>query len=209
MVTAQPEQPETASTTVQPRYTPAELALAEADLATLEQMTQSLKAMPLEDQPLEPLIEGYRNLAEDPQVMADTSDAALINQRIDLLSLQRDLQNTLLNLNRTQQRVQDMDAEQQTAITDLPIEQLDAVGRLIASPIFDGQSLPLLHRLIDLANGQIIAYVDPTQYPQVTRYLNQIVGIVGESRYDEALKLRVLEPAQMIVLTPQAARQAP
>jgi hypothetical protein len=69
----------------------------------------------------------------------------------------------------------------------------DAVGRLLASAVYDGVNLPRLYRLVDPASGRTIAYVDPGAAPQAAGHLGAVVGIRGAARFDPSLKLRLFD----------------
>ena len=78
----------------------------------------------------------------------------------------------------------------------------DAVGRLLASSVYDGRTLPRMYRLVDQATGRSLAYVRPESPVDTTPYLGRLVGIIGETAYDPALKLSVIAVDEIDPLQP-------
>ncbi len=81
------------------------------------------------------------------------------------------------------------------------------VGILNASSIYDGKRLPLLYRLVDPAVGQTVAYVTAKNPAQLATMLGTLVGIRGEKRYDEALRVSVIDPTAVEILTTRKSGQ--
>jgi len=79
-----------------------------------------------------------------------------------------------------------------------------AVGRVAASTIYDGANLPKLFRLQDPATGRTIAYLKPDQDYALANRIDVIVGIVGDKTYDEGMRLNMITPRRIDVLTPIA-----
>jgi len=77
-----------------------------------------------------------------------------------------------------------------------------AVGRLIASTVYDGVTLPKMYRVVSLDGfGRSIGYVAPSADFEVESRLGLVVGIVGEARFDEALRLNIIKPERIDALT--------
>jgi hypothetical protein len=75
-----------------------------------------------------------------------------------------------------------------------------AVGRVAASTIYDGQSLPKLFRLQDPATGRTIAYLKPDADYALANRIDVIVGIVGDKAYEDALRLNIITPKRVDTL---------
>ena len=78
----------------------------------------------------------------------------------------------------------------------------DAVGRLLASSVYDGRTLPRMYRLIDPTTGKSLAYIKPDAPVDCTGYLGKLVGIQGATAYDPALKLKVINVKRIDHLGP-------
>jgi len=76
-----------------------------------------------------------------------------------------------------------------------------AVGRLNASAIYDGRRLPMLFRLQEPGEGPTIAYVVPSSAMPLGEYTGQLVGVVGRTRYDEGLRLNLITPERIEILS--------
>ena len=74
---------------------------------------------------------------------------------------------------------------------------------MASSTIYDGQSLPKLFRLQDPATGRTIAYLKPDADYALTNRIDIIVGIVGDKTYDEAMRLNIITPRRVDVLSPE------
>jgi hypothetical protein len=87
-----------------------------------------------------------------------------------------------------------------------------AVGRLVASTIYDGRSLPRMLRIQEPNTGRTVAYVRPGGDYDLTTLIDQLIGVVGEKRYDGRLRLNVIDPVLHIDLLAPATeepKQAP
>lgn len=80
----------------------------------------------------------------------------------------------------------------------------DIVGKLNASVIFTGKgTMPLLFRLQDAGGGQTIAYLIPDERYDIAAMTGLLVGIIGQSDYDEALQLNLITPRRIDLLSAQ------
>ena len=83
------------------------------------------------------------------------------------------------------------------------------IGRLIPSTVYDGTRLPLLYRVHSPEPGtsrtlgylQADANMDPTGKLDLTGKLGQIVGVVGETRFDETLKATLITATKVDVVS--------
>ena len=66
------------------------------------------------------------------------------------------------------------------------------MGRLLASSVYNGKTLPRMYRLADPATGRALAYIRPGGPVHTTRFLGRLVGVQGDRAYDPALKLKVI-----------------
>ena len=72
---------------------------------------------------------------------------------------------------------------------------------LNASTVYDGKGLPLLFRVTDPATGQSVAYIAPKDPNTLTTMLGLMVGVRGTKRYEQGLKLDVIDPGSIDILT--------
>jgi len=179
---------DTATPTVQ---TPAQsAALREVELAQLPRLEQ-----PVEDQPIDEMIAAYEAIDADALPPADQD---LLAFRLAVLEQNRQLATVLRGV---------IDARRglQTTTVIRPddarsADDYDAVGRLLASAVYNGNSLPLMFRLVDPATGRTVAYVQPGRVSDARSQLGRVVGVVGPMAYDPVLKLNVVEVREIDAL---------
>ena len=68
--------------------------------------------------------------------------------------------------------------------------------------MYDGQRLPRLYRIVNPGTGHTIAYVRPDQGYDMTGLLGQVVGVAGEKAYDGGLRLTLVTPRRIDMLSP-------
>ena len=76
-----------------------------------------------------------------------------------------------------------------------------AIGILNASAVYDGNRLPELYRLCDPMTGATIAYVEPNPDIAMGPMLGTLVGVKGGSQVDPALRVTVISPLSIDLLT--------
>src|SRR5205085_9571805 len=77
-----------------------------------------------------------------------------------------------------------------------------AVGRVAASTIYDGKGLPKMLRVQDAASGRTLAYLQPDEQYELVNLIGNLVGIVGDKTYDGSLRLNIIQPHRIDILTP-------
>jgi len=173
-----------------------EPAVVATSLAKLEAKMAPLFVMPLEEQPLDDMIAQYEAIKADDNL--SKTDQHIVATRLAALRHNKEIALGLIEIAQAQEPVDD------AAEPAEPQVNYDAVGRLLASSIYDGKTLPRMYRLTDPATGKAVAYVRPQGQINTTRFLGRLVGVQGETAYDPSLKLRVIQVKQMDML--QAAR---
>ncbi len=148
---------------------------------------------PVENAELEQLRERFLALAED--TATPRSEAIAATRRAEQIGLRVEVQRSLLEIaalkaktNADIRGVADLELAMRTR------QPWDAVGRLNASSVYNGERLPLLYRLQDQGTGQTIAYLLPTQEFDLPSMLGLLVGVKGPIRYDESLRLNLVQP---------------
>lgn len=177
-----------------------ESAANRAEFADLESIWEAVKLEPLADAELGVLRERYAELVTRPNVAGDIRQMS--KARMEQLGIKLAVQERMMTLERLrEQRGQDLDRIRAIAIALEARSDYDAVGILNASTVFDGKRLPALYRLQDPAVGQVIAYVAPKEDFELATMLGVLVGMRGDKRYDEALRVNVIEPRTVDILT--------
>lgn len=88
-------------------------------------------------------------------------------------------------------------SELKKTITELESQRhYTIIGRLVPSVVYDGQHLPMLYRIESPEPGsaRTLGYLQPDDRFDLTGKLGIVVGIEGETRFEEALKANVITP---------------
>jgi hypothetical protein len=152
-------------------------------LAELESQMEAMLELPLEDRPLDLMIARYEVLkaaGEMPQ-----ADAYRVAIHLTALRYDSEIAKGLNAIAQAREPLAPSDTQTADAVN------YDAVGRLLASSVYDGKTLPRMYRLADPATGRAMAYIRPGGSVDTTRFLGKLVGVQGERAYDPALKLNI------------------
>lgn len=161
--------------------------------AELEGKWLVMKGQSMESAELSALYAGYLTLAAEPGL--ERTIKATVATRLEQIDVQQDVQERIAQLKETKARLS-QECEQINGVASA-IEarsEYTAVGVLNASIVYDGTTLPLLFRLQDPASGQTVAYVTPGDGFQLTTMVGTLIGVKGDTAYDDALKLDTITP---------------
>ncbi|MCC7407674.1 MAG: hypothetical protein IT442_06355 [Phycisphaeraceae bacterium] len=196
-----------AATSQWPKAISPQLAAAEAKL-------REAWDLPVEQQPIDALLAAYEPLVRDPNI--PLPDRRIAASRVNLLQRNAQIAKTLSGMTSLSNKIEGRGAQsilgefkpQDAQGYQLP-PQYSVVGRLLASSVYDGMSLPRLLRLVDPATGRTVAYVDPKLVEGAAYTLGQVVGIVGEVRFDPTLRLNLIDVQKLDVLEATATSIQP
>lgn len=184
-------------------------------LDDLEVAYEALQKEAIETAEVEPLRQQYLALMDE--VRGDSPSVARYAQmRADQLKIWQELQERKGRLAALRRRAEVRNDEAEAA--RLAAETTGgyvAVGRLAASTIFEGKRLPRLLRLQDATTGRTIAYLRPgidenvADAIDLTSMLGQVIGVVGSRRFDEGLRLNLIDPRRVDLLAPAARADQP
>jgi len=151
---------------------------------------------PLSKQPIETMIGEYQAIKKTD---LPAYDRRIVEIRLQALKRNRELARTLDKIDTLEQASAEQDKQdkqdeqrREQAADTLPRHQYDAVGKLVASGVYDGENLPRLFRLIEPASGYTIGYVEPDE-TRPNAMLGRVVGIVGTKSRDRSLDLRIFD----------------
>lgn len=162
-------------------------------LSELEAKCEAMRALPLEEQPLDQMIAQYEAL--QAQGGLSQPNAYRVASRLATLRHDKRIAQGLAAIAAARE------AEPAEPVIELEVIAYDAVGRLLASSVYDGRTLPRMFRLVDPTTGRSLAYLRPSDPVDTTQYLGRLVGIQGPTAYDPALKLRIITVKQIDPLT--------
>ena len=200
-----------ASETATPEVTPpAATRPAEPKVPTLDDLESAYKLLqkePIESAEVQPLRQLYLDLgARNPN---DARIQRYSKGRAEQLQIWSDLQKKRTELQAFRDKAKMTAAEADAIHKALESSaQYVAVGRVAASTIYDGERLPKLLRLQDAATGRTIAYLKPDEKYQMVNLIGNLIGIIGDKTYDEQLRLNIINPRRVDLLTPEEDQQA-
>ncbi len=187
-----------------PVKTPEQIAFERrrATMADLEGLYTTIRGQTKAEAELHALRGRYLDLAVvasgDPEIVSKA------NGRAEQLRLEIEVQSRIIELERMKARIEgERDSIASVARAIEARSEYTVVGILNASLVYDGQRLPLLYRIQDPATGQTVAYVSPGPGFQLSTMLGNLLGVRGEKSYDEALRVDVVAPRTVDILTPR------
>ena len=207
--TSKPAQAQEATKPAEAPKPPAPPVKSEAEIAAekcrasfkdLEASFDKVRSEPTTSAEIGPMRDRYTALLSDPNAPADVrgmSEARL--KQLALLAeaqgLEQEIARSVANRERNKERYEKLKLAMEARA------DYTAVGVLNASTVYNGNRLPLLFRVTDPAAGQTVAYVAPKDANKLSTMLGTLVGIRGTKRYDEALKLNIIDPGSIDILT--------
>lgn len=185
-----------------PVKTEAEIAAEKcrASYKDLEASFEKVRGEPTTSAEIGPMRERYAALMAEANCPTDVkSMAAARVKQLELLAeaqqLEQEVAKAMASRDRNKERYEKMKLAMEARA------DYTAVGVLNASTVYNGNRLPLLFRVTDPAAGQTVAYVAPKDANKLSTMLGTLVGIRGTKRYDEALKLNIIDPGSIDILT--------
>lgn len=176
-----------------------------AALDDLERQFKSVRSQPDASAEFDALRAKYEELAEATESTGSVKGVA--NARAQQLRLLTETQYEMQSLER---RKSEQDQNKQgIAKLILDIQRradYTAIGVLNASAVYDGERLPELYRLTDPMTGATVAYVEPNADIPMGPMIGTLVGVKGGKEYDPALRISVIAPMAIDLLT---TRQSP
>lgn len=173
------------------------------ELESLEAAFAKLQNEPIESAEVLPLRDLYRALSQRAAASDAAGVARYADRRAEQLTVWGQLQERrqrLLDLEkRLEVTTEDVHASRTRAITT---GTYTAVGRLMASTIFEGQRLPRLLRLQEATTGRTLAYLKPDDAFDLAGMLGQTIGVVGERSFDPGLRIDMITPRRIDLLVP-------
>jgi hypothetical protein len=193
---------------VEPERTEARAAAPRVELVLedLEQAYERLRREPTETAEVNPLRNLYMALAESSG--ENPGVARYAEERAEQLLIWSKIQEKRQEIERIRQRIRETSSDAVAA--RLALERGSsyvAVGTIASSTIYDGDRLPMLLRLQDPGTSRTIAYLRPDGEHDLLGLIGQLVGIVGSRDYDGGLRLNVIRPERVDILTGDIANR--
>ncbi|GAB4386596.1 MAG: hypothetical protein Kow0022_16060 [Phycisphaerales bacterium] len=185
---------------------PSDGSVSKPDLTTLTLVQlntafEELRALPRDrmDAGLEELLAECRRavtkVADDPELVE------AINQRIQWLELRIRLRDQRRQIEQTLAQ-----ADQRTSELSEKVRAWQSsrsytlIGRVAPSTLYDGKRLPLMYRVESLDGPgfqRTIGYLRPPEGENYERYVGAVVGVIGQTAFDDALGVRIIKPERI------------
>ncbi len=174
-----------------------------AAFVELESRFEAASQLPVEQQPVAELLAAYEALRASETLQP--TERIVAAARVRQLNRASEIQRALGEVAAVRERIATQKTQiEQTAADRAARPNYDAVGQLLVSPVFTGEKLPRLYRLADPGSFRTICYVQLPPSVDLQKVLGRMVGVVGDTRNDPAVTLRVIEAARVDVLQADA-----
>ncbi|OAB55845.1 hypothetical protein AY599_13530 [Leptolyngbya valderiana BDU 20041] len=144
-----------------------------------------------------------RVLANTPDNEDNASVRAWLQQRLSLLEIRKQLQQTLQDVAEAQARLKEGNQESNQAMARLRDSAIyDYVGKLEKSAVYNGNRLPLMYRLVSVGEGapRTLGYIEPKEGLDLERKLGVLVGVSGGGSKRADLRLSTIDATNVVVL---------
>ncbi|MFI4882410.1 MAG: hypothetical protein ACIAQU_07485, partial [Phycisphaerales bacterium JB064] len=144
-----------------------------------------------------------RVLANTPDNQENASTRAWLQQRLSLLEIRKQLQQTLQEVAEAKARLEAGNEQSAEAMAQLQAGRIyDYVGKLEKSAVYNGDRLPLMYRLVSVGEGipRTLGYIEPREGLELDRKLGVLVGITGGATQRADLRLSTIGATTVVVL---------
>lgn len=176
-----------------------------ASLETLQSLYQQAQSQPIREAELDEVIAEFERTIGTLTGTEDQRTREFLNARLELLRLRADLQKSM----RAAEQLADVSGERRDRFErdSAALDRARAytvVGRLTPSTVYDGRRLPKMYRIqsVDEGFARTVAYLMPSEKLELDAKLGRVVGIVGETSLDPALRVNIIRPRRVDVLNP-------
>lgn len=176
-------------------------------LEALDLAFESVRKQPIMEAEIdELLVEFEKKLASIEETSDQASFRAQVSQRIELLKIRQDLQGQLRELASARRSIDEEAGTIDQRVREVTqTRQYNLVGRLTTSTAYDGVRLPRMYRVQSVggAYARTLGYVKPDLKLEIEPKVGLVVGVVGASTLDPSLRLNIITPERIDVLTPE------
>lgn len=144
-----------------------------------------------------------RVLANTPDTQDNASTRTWLQQRLTLLEIRKDLQESLQKVAEAKARLEAGNEQSAEAMAQLQAGRIyDFVGKLEKSAVYNGNRLPLMYRLVSVGEGipRTLGYIEPKDGLELERKLGVLVGVTGAATQRADLRLSTIGAINVVVL---------
>jgi len=183
-----------------------------ASLETLQSLYEQAQSQPIREAELDEVIAEFERTIESLKGPEDQRTREFLTSRLELLRLRADLQKSM----RAAEQLADASGERRERFErdSAALDRARAytvVGRLVPSTVYDGRRLPKMYRVqsVDEGFARTVAYLMPNEKLELDAKLGRVVGIVGDTSLDPALRVNIIRPRRVDVLNPLRTGEQP
>lgn len=144
-----------------------------------------------------------RVLANTPDTVDNEATRAWLQQRLTLLDIRKQLQQSLQDIAAAQARLAAGNQQSGEAMARLEASAIyDYVGKLEKSAVYNGNRLPLMYRLVSIGEGvpRTLGYIEPKEGLDLDRKLGVLVGVSGGGSQRADLRLSTIDASTVVIL---------
>jgi hypothetical protein len=190
---------------VEPRQAPRDRQIVAFE--QLEAAFQKVRAQPALDAEYDELIAEFnRTLEGIPDTQDNHTLRMSIQQRLEIIKLLRDVQARQRAMEEERRSIDERSKALAAKLAEIDqTRRYIVIGRLTTSTVYDGQNLPLMYRIQSVQDRlpRTLGYLKPDPKLNLDAKVGRVVGVEGRAAVDGALKLNVITPARVDVLTVQ------
>jgi hypothetical protein len=173
----------------------------------LESKLRSVIAQPPLTSEVDELIAEY-----EVAIAAETSPSRRkgLEGRLEYLRVRREFRDTVRRQQEARAALDANAAVVQSALAEVARSRVyTLVGELQPSSVYDGKQLPLMYRVIAVGTSapRTLGYLKQSQEWDLDKMLGLLVGVIGQADIDRSLKLNIVSPVRVEVLTAGAGGQ--
>jgi hypothetical protein len=197
--------PATAPPPPGPAPVPAKATTLKAvDTETLTKLYSDALKAPLDQVELDAVIAEFQRTIEKLEKEQGTDRLRKqLDARVRVLKMRQELQSSTRQANSAGQQLQEQAKQMSEELKRLEsMRQYTVAGRLVASSVYDGRTLPLMYRVLspEPTSTRTLAYVAPDATANLIDKVGKLVGVVGDSRFDESLRVNIIVPTRVDLL---------
>ena len=197
------ESPAAAGAPTAANTTGAESASSPLNVEQLERKFQSVTRQPIEEAEYDALIGEYERAIDEASTNPNSRRYQQLKRRLDILQLRQQARDTKLKLAATTSLADAKGEEAQRTVDEVGKTRVySVVGTLQESTVYNGVELPLMYRVqsVGTQTPRTLGYIKPEAGIDFKSKVGQVVGVIGDSAVDRALKLNVITPVRVDVL---------
>ncbi len=169
-------------------------------LSDLEAAYEAMKAVPLLEAEIGPLMDEYVRLRDAES--ASSVDRRIAEIRVEMLEVRLEAQASRGRIEAALAEARGEATEAERVARLGPVREVSARGVVARSAVYDGEGLPLLYRLHEPNTGRTILYLEPMRGSDLGSWVGKEVVASGTVNREAGLSVTVVQPQQIVAAGP-------